>query len=118
MPWLTGTAFLHSVMIQEKKGMLKIWNMTLIILTFNLAIFGTFLTRSGIVQSVHAFTNSGLFTYIFLGYVLVVVLAFYSALFLRRAQLASPNRLESMVSRSLARRSSRCWISSGMLRPS
>ena len=59
MPWLTGTAFLHSVMIQEKKGMLKVWNMLLIILTFSLSIFGTFLTRSGVISSVHAFATSG-----------------------------------------------------------
>ena len=55
MPWLTGTAFLHSVMIQEKKGMLKVWNMALVILTYALSIFGTFLTRSGVIASVHAF---------------------------------------------------------------
>jgi cytochrome c-type biogenesis protein CcmF len=58
MPWLTGTAFLHSVMLQEKKGMMKVWNMTLIILTFSLSIFGTFLTRSGIISSVHSFASS------------------------------------------------------------
>ena len=60
MPWLTGTAFLHSVMIQEKKNMLKVWNMVLVILTFSLTIFGTFLTRSGVISSVHSFTQSGL----------------------------------------------------------
>ncbi|MDP6040453.1 MAG: cytochrome c biogenesis protein CcsA, partial [Candidatus Latescibacteria bacterium] len=58
LPWLTGTAFLHSVIIQEKKGMLKVWNMALIILTFTLCIYGTFLTRSGVVSSVHAFAQS------------------------------------------------------------
>ena len=60
MPWLTGTAFLHSVMIQEKEDMLKVWNMVLVILTFLLTIFGTFLTRSGVISSVHSFTQSGL----------------------------------------------------------
>ena len=63
LPWLTATAFLHSIMIQERRGMMKIWNVTLIILTFFLTIFGTFMTRSGIVQSVHAFgqdTQAGL----------------------------------------------------------
>ena len=60
MPWLTCTAFLHSVMIQEKKDMLKVWNMVLVILTFALTIFGTFLTRSGVISSVHSFTQSGL----------------------------------------------------------
>jgi cytochrome c-type biogenesis protein CcmF len=58
MPWLTGTAFLHSVMIQEKRGLLKHWNMILIILTYALVIFGTFLTRSGVLSSVHAFAQS------------------------------------------------------------
>src|SRR6185503_6359382 len=57
MPWLTGTAFLHSVMIQERRRMLKLWNLTLIILTFGLTLFGTFLTRSGIIGSVHAFSQ-------------------------------------------------------------
>ena len=60
MPWLTGTAFLHSVMIQEKRGMLKHWNMVLIILTYDLVIFGTFLTRSGVLSSVHAFAQSAI----------------------------------------------------------
>ena len=60
MPWLTGTAFLHSVMIQEKRGLLKHWNMILIILTYSLVIFGTFLTRSGVLSSVHAFAQSAI----------------------------------------------------------
>ena len=60
MPWLTGTAFLHSVMIQEKRGMFKHWNMILIILTYSLVIFGTFLTRSGVLSSVHAFAQSAI----------------------------------------------------------
>src|SRR5206468_11984161 len=63
MPWLTGTAFLHSVMIQEQKRMLKVWNLLLVILTYCLAIFGTFLTRSGILSSVHAFAGTGLGPY-------------------------------------------------------
>ena len=69
LPWLSGTAFLHSVMIQEKRGMLKVWNMVLVITTFFLSIFGTFLTRSGIVSSVHAFaqSNIGPFFAVFLG---------------------------------------------------
>ncbi len=60
MPWLTGTAFLHSVMIQEKRGLFKRWNMILIILTYSLVIFGTFLTRSGVLSSVHAFSQSAI----------------------------------------------------------
>ena len=72
MPWLTGTAFLHSVMIQEKKNMLKVWNMVLVILTFSLTIFGTFLTRSGVISSVHSFTQSGLGPF-FLGFLGVIL---------------------------------------------
>ena len=60
MPWLVATAFLHSVMVQERRGMLKVWNMVLVTLTFTLALFGTFLTRSGILSSVHAFGESTL----------------------------------------------------------
>src|SRR6516165_8158016 len=60
MPWLAATAFLHSVMIQEKRGMLKVWNMLLVILAFNLSLFGTFLTRSGVVNSIHSFTQSSI----------------------------------------------------------
>ena len=63
MPWLTGTAFLHSVMMQEKKGMMKIWNIVLVSATFFLCILGTLLTRSGIVQSVHAFARSDIGSY-------------------------------------------------------
>ncbi len=98
MPWLTGTAFLHSVMIQEKKNMLKVWNMVLIILTFALTIFGTFLTRSGVISSVHSFTQSGLgpFFLYFLALVLVVSLGL---LFLRLPMLRSENELDSLVSR-------------------
>jgi len=99
MPWLAATAYVHSVMIQEKRDMLRIWNLILVGLAYSLCLFGTFLTRSGIVQSVHAFTNSGLFTYIFLGYVLFTLLSFYAALFYRRKELRSPNQLESVVSR-------------------
>ena len=71
MPWLVVTAFLHSVMIQEKKDMLKVWNMVLVILTFSLTIFGTFLTRSGVISSVHSFTQSGLGPF-FIGFLLFV----------------------------------------------
>jgi cytochrome c-type biogenesis protein CcmF len=99
MPWLVATAYLHSVMIQEKRDMLKIWNLVLIGLTYTLCLFGTFLTRSGVVQSVHSFTNSGWFGFIFLAYVGVVAAAFFGALWLRRGQLRSSNRLESVMSR-------------------
>ena len=98
LPWLTGTAFLHSVMMQEKRGMLKIWNMWLIFSTFLLAIFGTFLTRSGIVSSVHAFAQSGIGPWFvtFLGLTLAVC-TFYFVM--NRDHLRSENRLESLVSR-------------------
>ena len=60
MPWLAATAFLHSVMIQERKGMLKVWNMVLVALAFELSVFGTFLTRSGVVNSIHSFAKSSI----------------------------------------------------------
>ncbi len=99
MPWLAATAYLHSVMIQEKRDMLKIWNLVLIGLTYSLCLFGTFLTRSGVVQSVHSFTNSGWFGFIFLAYVAAVAAVFFSLLWVRRKQLRSENRLESVLSR-------------------
>jgi cytochrome c-type biogenesis protein CcmF len=99
MPWLAATAYLHSVMIQEKRDMLKTWNLVLIGLTYSLCLFGTFLTRSGVVQSVHSFTNSGWFGFIFLAYVFVVAAAFFSLLVVRRKELRSENRLESVLSR-------------------
>src|SRR5207249_6583537 len=98
MPWLTATAFLHSVMIQEKKRMLKIWNMSLIILTFCLSIFGTFLTRSGVISSVHAFAKSGVGTVlaVFLGIILTFSV---TILTWRLPRLQSEGRLDSFVSR-------------------
>jgi len=98
MPWLAGTAFLHSVMMQEKRGMLKIWNMWLVFATFWLAILGTFLTRSGIISSVHAFAQSSIGTWFawFLGITFVVFLFF----FLKNKQhLRSEHKLEAYVSR-------------------
>src|SRR5262245_15179076 len=99
MPWLPATAYLHSVMIQEKRNMLKAWNLLLIGLTYTLCLFGTFLTRSGVVQSVHAFAQTPVFTWVFLGYVLVTAAAFGTALWLRRGAIRSENQLESYVSR-------------------
>ena len=98
MPWLTGTAFLHSVMVQEKKGMLKRWNMILIILTYSLVIFGTFLTRSGVLSSVHAFAQSaiGPAFFVFIGVTFVASLALFIS---RWDSLKSENRLGSMFSR-------------------
>ena len=102
MPWLPATAYLHSVMIQEKRNMLKTWNLLLIGLTYTLCLFGTFLTRSGIVQSVHAFAQTPIFTSIFLGYVLLTASGFLVALLYRRGDLAGGSRLESVVSREAA----------------
>src|SRR5579863_513088 len=98
LPWLAGTAFLHSVMIQEKRGMLKVWNMVLIIVTFFLCIFGTFLTRSGIVSSVHAFAQSNIGTF-FAVFLAVIALVSLTLLFLRLDYLKSENKLDSVVSR-------------------
>ena len=99
MPWFTATAFLHSVMIQERRGMLKIWNLILIILTFGLSIFGTFITRSGIITSVHAFGQSSV-GYVFLGF-LVVILAVSGYLVLSRYSLLKEHnpKMESLVSK-------------------
>jgi cytochrome c-type biogenesis protein CcmF len=98
LPWLTGTAFLHSVMMQEKRGMLKVWNMWLIFATFMLSIFGTFLTRSGVVSSVHAFAQSSIGTWfvVFLSIIVVVCGVFYV---MNHEHLRSEHRLESLVSR-------------------
>ena len=98
MPWLVATAFLHSVMVQERRGMLKVWNMVLVILTFTLAVFGTFLTRSGIVASVHAFGESTLGPF-FLAFILVVLGGSLALLFTRLSDLRSSHSLESYLSR-------------------
>jgi cytochrome c-type biogenesis protein CcmF len=98
MPWLTGTAFLHSVMMQEKRGMLKTWNMWLIFATFGLSIFGTFLTRSGVVSSVHAFAQSSIGDWFvaFLALIFATCVFFY---FKNRSHLRTEHKLESLVSR-------------------
>jgi cytochrome c-type biogenesis protein CcmF len=101
MPWLAATAFLHSVMIQEKRGMLRVWNVLLVILTFSLSIFGTFLTRSGIVSSIHSFTESSIGPW-FLGFICVVVLGSLALVFARLPLLRARTRLESLVSREAA----------------
>jgi cytochrome c-type biogenesis protein CcmF len=98
MPWLTGTAFLHSVMIQERRRMLKLWNTSLIVLTFGLTIFGTFLTRSGIIGSVHAFTQGSIGAF-FLGFLALVLLGSFSLLAWRMDRLRAQGELDSMVSR-------------------
>jgi cytochrome c-type biogenesis protein CcmF len=101
MPWLTGTAFLHSVMIQERRHMLKLWNLTLIILTFGLTLFGTFLTRSGIIGSVHAFTQGSVGQF-FLGFLALAMLGAFSLLAWRLDRLRSRSELDSVFSRESA----------------
>ncbi|MGD9696799.1 MAG: heme lyase CcmF/NrfE family subunit [Thermoleophilia bacterium] len=98
MPWLVATAFLHSVMVQERRGMLKVWNMVLVILSFSLCLFGTFLTRSGLIESVHAFGESTLGPF-FLGFIIVVLALSLGLLITRLPLLRSQHTLESYVSR-------------------
>ena len=98
LPWLTGTAFLHSVMIQEKRDMLKVWNLVLIVLTFGLVIFGTFLTRSGVLSSVHSFALSSMGP-LFFAFMAVILIVSFTLLALRLPWLKSAGGLDSLVSR-------------------
>src|SRR5919201_3206110 len=101
-PGLTATAYLHSVMVQEKKGMLRVWNVSLVVLTFSLALFGTFLTRSGLINSIHSFSRSPIGAW-FLGFIAVVVLASATIVLMRLPLLrARSPQLESLVSREAA----------------
>jgi cytochrome c-type biogenesis protein CcmF len=101
LPWLTMTAFLHSVMIQEKRGMLKRWNLMLIIGTFLLSIFGTFITRSGVIASVHSFTQSSV-GYYFLAFLVICGVLSFTLLYTKWDRLEADVELESMVSREAA----------------
>ncbi len=98
MPWLTGTAFLHSVMMQEKRGMMKSWNVWLIFITFLLTLLGTLLTRAGLVSSVHAFAQSSIGNW-FVGFMAIVLIVCLFTYFKQRDHLKSENRFESVVSR-------------------
>jgi cytochrome c-type biogenesis protein CcmF len=98
MPWLTGTAFLHSVMMQEKRGMMKSWNVWLIFSTFLLAILGTLLTRSGLISSVHAFAQSAIGTWFWTFFVIVLAVCVFTYI-LHREHLRTDHHLESLVSR-------------------
>ena len=102
LPWLTATAFLHSIQIQENRGMLKVWNMSLVLLTFLLTIFATFLTRSGLIESVHSFAQELKIAYIFLGFMGSVLAACVVLILYRLPQLHSENRIESFFSRESA----------------
>jgi cytochrome c-type biogenesis protein CcmF len=101
MPWLVMTAYLHSVMIQERKDMLRVWNLALIGMAFGLTLFGTFLTRSGVISSVHSFTESGLGPF-FLTFLIAVTVAYTALLLSRARQLRSPAEMESYLSREAA----------------
>jgi cytochrome c-type biogenesis protein CcmF len=98
MPWLMGTAFLHSIMVQEKRGMLKVWNACLIVATFSLALLGTFLVRSGVLQSIHAFGDSTVGPYI-LGLIAVVLIGSTALIVSRLDDLRSQKRIDSLASR-------------------
>jgi len=102
LPWLTATAFLHSIQIQENRGMLKVWNMSLVLMTFLLTIFATFLTRSGLIESVHSFAQEIKIAYIFLGFMGSVLAGCVVLILYRLPKLQSENRIESFLSRESA----------------
>jgi cytochrome c-type biogenesis protein CcmF len=102
LPWLTATAFFHSTMIQERRGMMKVWNFTLVILTFFLTIFGTFMTRSGIVQSVHAFGEDRKLMWMFIVFMCILLVVSFGFLMRRLPELRARASLESWLSREAA----------------
>jgi cytochrome c-type biogenesis protein CcmF len=102
LPWFTATAFLHSVMVQERRSMLRVWNVTLVIVTFFLTIFGTFMTRSGIVQSVHAFGDDPILTRLFTGFMVATLIFSFSLVIWRLPLLKARNELDSWLSREAA----------------
>jgi len=102
LPWFTTTAFLHSVMIQERRGMMKVWNVSLVIVSFLLTIIGTFMTRSGVVESVHAFGSDPVLAWTFGGFMLAIVVFSFGLVLWRRPLLRSRGELESVMSREFA----------------
>ncbi|HSR41162.1 MAG TPA: cytochrome c-type biogenesis CcmF C-terminal domain-containing protein, partial [Longimicrobiales bacterium] len=102
LPWLTATAFVHSIQIQENRGMLKVWNMGLVILTFLMTIFATFLTRSGLIESVHSFALNKTISFVFLGFMGFVLAVGVVLVLWRLPDLKSENRIESFLSRESA----------------
>jgi cytochrome c-type biogenesis protein CcmF len=102
LPWFTATAFLHSVMVQERRGMLRVWNVTLVILTFFLTIFGTFMTRSGVVQSVHAFGEDPELARMFVIFMIALLTFSFGLVIYRLPLLRARNELDSWVSREAA----------------
>jgi len=102
LPWFTATAFLHSVMVQERRGMLKVWNVSLVIMTFFLTIFGTFMTRSGIVQSVHAFGEDRELAWMFTIFMILILTVSFGLVIWRMPMLRARNELDSWASREAA----------------
>ena len=102
LPWLTATAFLHSIQIQEKRGMLKVWNMSLVFMTFLLTIFATFLTRSGLIESVHTFATELRIAYIFLTFMGLLTVSGIVLILWRKDELTSDNQIQSFLSRESA----------------
>ena len=102
LPWLTGTAYVHSVMIQEKRGMLKMWNVLLMMGTFLLSVFATFLTRSGLIESVHSFAQNLTIAWIFLGFLTALTLICAGLVWWRRDRLRPEGQIESWLSREAA----------------
>jgi cytochrome c-type biogenesis protein CcmF len=102
MPWFTATAFLHSAIIQEQRGMMKTWNVSLVVLTFFLTVFGTFMTRSGAVQSVHAFGEDNVLALQFIVFMAVILIVSVGLIVYRAPQLASKMQFESFYSREFA----------------
>src|SRR5678816_1811562 len=102
LPWFTATAFLHSVMVQERRGMLRVWNVTLVIVTFFLTIFGTFMTRSGVVQSVHAFGDDPELARMFVIFMITLLVVSFGFVIYRLPLLRSRNELDSWLSREAA----------------
>src|SRR4051794_16710257 len=102
LPWFTATAFLHSVMVQERRSMLRVWNVTLVIVTFFLTIFGTFMTRSGVVQSVHAFGDDPILAKLFTGFMVVILTFSFGLVIWRLPLLKARNELDSWLSREAA----------------
>ena len=102
LPWFTATAFLHSVMVQERRGMLRVWNVSLVILTFFLTIFGTFMTRSGVVQSVHAFGEDVELARMFTAFMVLTLIVSFGLVIYRLPMLRARNELDSWMSREAA----------------
>ncbi|MFV2039043.1 MAG: heme lyase CcmF/NrfE family subunit, partial [Acidimicrobiales bacterium] len=98
LPWLTGTAYLHSVLVQERRGMLRVWNLSLVCATFSLTILGTFITRSGVLASVHAFSAGGVGTWLLVFFAATVLLT-VGLIFWRGDRLRSPGTIDSPLSR-------------------